>query len=86
MVLPRDYRTPRYNPLLYDDNNSKQEYNSLNKKLPTIDDVEHASKSIQDTSIADDRLMNPLNYSKLMHAAVDNSMSQNSQGPTVPTL
>jgi hypothetical protein len=44
-VLPRDYRTPKYNPMLYEES-LKQESNSINHKLPTIDDVEYASKSI----------------------------------------
>jgi hypothetical protein len=46
-VLPRDYRTPKYNPMLYQESLEQQrESTSVNAKLPTIDDVEFASKSI----------------------------------------
>ncbi len=45
VVLPRDYRTPKYNPMLYEEY-SRHETTSVNQRLPTIDDAEFASKSI----------------------------------------
>jgi hypothetical protein len=45
-VLPRDYKTAKYNPMLYEESQQKRDSSSVNQKLPTIDDVEYASKSI----------------------------------------
>jgi hypothetical protein len=45
-VLPRDYKTAKYNPMLYEESVHKRDSSSVNQKLPTIDDVEYASKSI----------------------------------------
>jgi hypothetical protein len=66
-VLPRDYLTQRYNPMLYEESLKNDQSVSLAHKLPTIDDVEYASKSIQDASLVDDRLISPLSTSKVLN-------------------
>ncbi len=52
--------------MLYEES-LKNESNSINHKLPTIDDVEYASKSIQEASLVDDRLISPLSTSKVLN-------------------
>jgi hypothetical protein len=66
-VLPRDYKTAKYNPMLYEECSlNKRDFSSANQKLPTMDDAEYASKSIQDASLLDDRMPGPVNISKIM--------------------
>jgi hypothetical protein len=66
-VLPRDYLTQKYNPMLYEESIRNDQSVSLTHRLPTIDDVEYASKSIQDASLVEDRLISPLSTSKILN-------------------
>jgi hypothetical protein len=66
-VLPRDYLTQKYNPMLYEESIRNDQSVSLTHRLPTIDDVEYASKSIQDASLVEDRLISPLSTSKVLN-------------------
>jgi hypothetical protein len=66
-VLPRDYLTHKYNPMLYEESIRNDQSVSLTHRLPTIDDAEYASKSIQDASLVEDRLISPLSTSKVLN-------------------
>ena len=86
-VLPRDYCTSKYNPMLYEESIKIDQSISLIQKLPTVDDVEYASKSIQDASLADDRLISPLSTSKILNdTTITSKMPLPPPAPYVPFL
>ncbi len=73
--MPRDYKTSKYHPLLYEESSLRYETtaNNITNKLPTIDDVEILQKSIVETSLIDDKI----NMSKESTSLVPNLLREN---------